>query len=238
MNIQVLDNNNKINTIVVNLDPYGNIYFSNNDNLNDSYQVNVSGKNIPFLDHFNYEIEGEYNKNIGTFTLIDKHNSLKTKLKMKIQKENNYDDDEENSDDEYDLDGDKLSEYYPEDDDHVNNEDNEEVDEIYGNDQYIDEDNIKNYGYDNKKFDFWSSGSENIIPILYRKDSDIMALYDTYIYDNNNLIFKSNSPNNDSIYRFRLNTSGEIYYRIIGQVEKKFKLMFNENNNLNIVEFN
>jgi hypothetical protein len=43
-----------------------------------------------------------------------------------------------------------------------------------------------------------------------------MALYDTYIYDSNNqLIFKSNSPDDSSIYRLKLYPNGDLYFVLL-----------------------
>lgn len=217
MSIQIKTNNGD-KLINFSFDVYGNLYF---DNDNNTYQINITGKNIPCCEIGEYDIISEYENNLGTFSLLNKENSLKIKVKHKIEEEAEY-----NSDDEYDLDGDNITDYYPEDNDYVYNEDNASSDEL------IDEYNVSNYGYDNLKFEFWNNSINKPIPIYNRKDGDIMSLYDVYVYDNNNLVFKSNSRDNSSIYRIRLNTDGNIYFRPIGYPEELYELVLNDTNQL------
>ena len=227
-----IDGNDQLKFLTISFDIYGSLYLHDDINPNKSYQLNISGKNVPYFDFGNYDIINKQSNKLGTFTLLDKNNSLKTKIKIKIEKEiNDYEEDEYNSDDEYDLDGDKNEDYYPEDNDHYNNE------EINDNSEdEINEENIKLYGYDNHKFIFWNNLNDIQVSIFDRKDCDVMSLYDTYIYDNDRLIFKSNSPDNSSIYRFRIinnDDNSTIYYRPIGYSEQKLELILDETlNNL------
>lgn len=229
-----VDGNKQSKSLIISFDVFGNLYLHDNINSDKIYQLNISGKNIPYFDFGNYEIINGYEKKLGTFAFLDKNKSLKTKIKIKIEKEiNDYEEDNYNSDDEYDLDGDKNIDYYPEDNDHF--DDNDDSKESYddGN-QEIDEENIKLYGYDNQKFTFWNNINDNPIPIFNRKDGDIMALYDVYIYDNDRLIFKSKSADNSSIYRFRINIdeNDDIYFRPIGYTEQQLKLKLNDDESL------
>ncbi|ARF09648.1 hypothetical protein Indivirus_2_27 [Indivirus ILV1] len=189
----------------ITFDLYGSLYFSNNTH---TYQVNVDGKNNVNLESGDYPIIVE-SKNIYKLKYLDENS-----LKNKIRNDDNDEDDDNN-------DGDLLQQYYPEDIDHMNNDD------PIIEQQYINEDMINLYGEHNLLFNFWEpEGSDtNQIKIHNRKDCDIMALYDTYIYDSNNrLIFKSHSPDDSSIYRIRIYPTGELYFRPIGYSERKYIL--------------
>ncbi len=227
MSIQIkINNGNKL--MDISFDIYGNLYLhdgNNDNNGNNTYQVNITGKNIPYCELGDYNIINKYEHTLGTFSLLDKENSLKTKVKKKIDEEVEY-----NSDDEYDLEGDNTIDYYPEDSDYVYNDD------IVDNDDLIDEYNVTNYGYDNLKFEFWSNSISNPISIYNRCDGDIMSLYDVYIYENSNLIFKSNSSDNSSIYRFRININGYIYFRPVGYPEELYEIILTEDNKLTFIK--
>lgn len=229
MSIPIKTNTNddhQLKMLTISFDLYGNLYFHENNDQLKAYQLNISGRNIPHLHFGDYEIITKYSEKIKTFSVLDKNNSLKAKIKFKIEKEQNeYEEFEYNSDDDYDLDGDNKVDYYPEDNDHLNNEDsNDDSNDI----DIMDEENIKLYGQNNRKFTFWNNTFDNLIPIFDRNDGDIMALYDVYIYNNDKLVFKSNSPDNTSIYRFRINISnGDIYFRPVGYPEKQFTLNLN-----------
>lgn len=200
---------NNGNEIIIDFDPYGNLYI---EHAQKTYQVNISGNSLPILDQGLYTIIQPYVKEFKQIIHTDIDNPLQQKLKKKI--ENNEND---NSDDEYFLD-EQNNDYYPEDHDHDITNKDEEDDNIS-----IDCDTIEKYGEYNYKFDFWNN---NNIAINYREDGDITALYDTYIYDDNKLIFKSHSIDNTSIYRFRIYKNGDILFRLIGGTERKCKLEY------------
>lgn len=217
------------NNYAVSFDTYGNIYLNDIPN-NETYQLNVNGKNIPYLEKGEYKILNECHNKFGTFSLLDKNTSLKARIK-KIQLENNVNYD---SDDDYDLDGDnQMLDYYPEDNDHYVNDksDNDEENQIF------DEDLIKHYGDQNSEFKFWSSSPDQSFKINSRENGDIAALYDVFIYDeNDNLIFKSVSSENNSIYRIRLFMNGELFFRPIGYTENKYVFELNKYNVLELLK--
>lgn len=68
-----------------------------------------------------------------------------------------------------------------------------------------------------------------------RNNGDVQALYDTFIYDDNDkdntsLVFCSKMQNEMSIYRCCIYTSGKIYFRPIGcAVEKNYELSIKDN---------
>jgi len=119
-------------------------------------------------------------------------------------------------------------------------EDNEEYKEIEDKEYtingkikeiIIDEDNINEYGIYNKPFIFYSPKySETKIIDM---DQNISALYDTYIYENNTLIFVSKSCEEESIYRLILHTNGIIQFRNIGENNRQYRLNIN-NDTINI----
>lgn len=219
------------NTYDLSFDPYGNLYITYSDKI---FQVLIDGKNYPLCEIGTYNIISKYNTNLRHFKLLDKHNSLRSKIQKKIdQLENDSenddeDDDDENSDEEYYKS--IKPNYYPEDEDHIDSDDEDNEDD----DPIIDEDNLNKYGVDNITFNFY--GNQTICDINCREDGDIMALYDVYLYDNNNnLVFKSISSDNSSIYRFRIYSNGDIYFRVIGSMEYKYKLNIENENNLKFI---
>lgn len=111
--------------------------------------------------------------------------------------------------------------YYPEDHDHLNENNSDDDDNIS-----IDGDTVEKFGDNNHKFEFWNTENINI---NNRENGDITALYDTYIYDGDKLVFKSHSIDNSSIYRFRIYKNGDIFFRSIGSTERKCKLDYINN---------
>lgn len=206
----------------ISFDLYGNLYFFNDKN---TYQVNIDGRNNVVLDRGDYPvIDGS--ANVYKIKHLDE-NSLKNKIRT------------ENQDNEEHSDGDEEDEierndytYYPEDSDHLHIDDPNMYQQ-----EYINEDIINQYGEHNLPFVFWEPDGLDLtqIKITNRQDCDIMALYDTYIYDvNNRLMFKSHSPDNSSIYVIRIYPTGELYFRPIGNTEKKYILNTNEIGELKI----
>lgn len=209
---------------IFSFDPFGNLYLENNGKV---YQVNISRNHILYLEEGAFDIVKSYNNKIKQITLLDKQNSLRAKIQKKIDRQ----DDEEmfDSDDEYYLDDKNEIDYYPEDNDYYHDSDsNEGEDEEY---EIIDEDNINKYGEMNLEFNFMKNTEE--IEINYRENSDVMALYDTYIYNNDKLIFCSRSKDNSSIYRIRI-IGDNIYCRLIGSNEQQYNIKVLENGNLEL----
>lgn len=222
-NMSIRINHNNIEKYLqIGFDSYGNVYLYF-DSLDKAYQLNVNGKNIPYLEPGQYNIIKRSNKNIGTFTILDSETSLKSKVDKHLEEEHAYD-----SDDDYDLDGDNISDYYPEDSTYLHNDDLQHDDEL------IDENMLNAYGDDNLKFNFWSFSKDEQISIYDIENEDIMALYDTYIYDNGQLIFKSNSKNGNSIYRLCIHLDGTILFRPIGYTERIFNILINSDNTITL----
>jgi hypothetical protein len=106
------------------------------------------------------------------------------------------------------------------------------------NDKYVDDDYIIELDSDgneilyedndNPKFIFHYSNNE--IEINERENGDVSALYDTDIYDLNNiLILRATSEDNSSIYKLRILLNGLIYFKCMTCAEFKYKLEINEN---------
>jgi hypothetical protein len=220
----------------ISFDVYGNMYLNGDEFKNSEYfssnnqdmiyQININGNSTPCVEQGSYDTVENPDKKISSFIMLNKPYTLKTKIRESLKE---Y---ELDSDEEYDLDGDNDTDYYPEDNDHKGNED--ELNEL--SDEVIDEENIKCYGNNNKKFIF--SKNQHVgdlqIDVDYRKNGEIMALYDVYIYDND-LIFKSVSPDNSSIFRIRVFTSGDFYVRTIGDQEKKYQLKIDKDGSIKFI---
>jgi len=210
---------NQNNTYTISFDFYGNMYIENISD-NKIYQVNIDGRNKPYLERGDYSIIDNLKQvKRKTFKLFDKNVCLKTKLQEKL-KEDKFDFDAYDPEDD-----EEYVDYYPEDDDHI--DDNIDSD----SDGIIDEDLINKYGENNLQFSFWGNDD---IKIHQRENGDIMSLYDTYIYDQyQNLIFKSCAKNDSSVYRMKIdNSTNSIIFRPIGFQEIIYKLLLDENNEL------
>ena len=197
--------------IDVSFDFYGNLYFRLNNN---TYQLNVDAKNTPYLDHDNYDI---LNNNIN--------NNINNN-QFKLQKFNNYNTPYGTlSEKMQTMINDDSHNFYPEDNTYymLDEETNQHLSTL-DNEDIIDEDMEKQYGVFNKKFIFSHNSINDIIPINMRQNGDICALYDTYVYNETNLCFKSNSNDEISYYRIRLYNNGDLFFRPIGYSEKLYKL--------------
>lgn len=121
--------------------------------------------------------------------------------------------------------------------DKITNENSSEEENYYPENSYdeistdeeINEDNIKQYGQDNHKFVFKHDFPDNTI-VNNRNDGDIMSLYDTYIYNGEQLVVKSCSPDNSSIYVLKIYYNGDVYFRQIGSSEKLYKFHVSDDN--------
>lgn len=222
---------NKRVPFVVSFDEYGNLYFEIYGDLSSKcYQLNINN-NDPFFEQGTYQIINPYDKKkFNLFTVLDKETSLKAKVKKRkqLEKEEN---EESFSDEEYDLDGDKRQDYFEEENDIC-------IDDEGENDNNdIDEDNQKMYGLYNKKFNFSTYSTLNEpIKVNNRQNGDIMALYDTYIYENC-MVFRSKSSDNSSIYIVNVYLKENIILiRPVGSPEKKFKLLINEEGDLSFIK--
>jgi hypothetical protein len=207
--LQIMD----LKNFSISFDVYGKMYFSSN---NYEYQVNIDKNNNLIFEKDNYQIIDKYDKPIYQLQNLDE-----TSLKQKINEEDEEKEKEKEKEDEYNSDDVETEEdYYPEDNDYVIINEPTYSETIHELD-----DTLYDYGEHNVKFDFWSPGVTGQIKINYKKNGDIMALYDTYIYDiNNQLIFKSNSSDDSSIYRIKVYPTGDILFRPIGNIEKKYNL--------------
>jgi hypothetical protein len=219
----------------ITFDEYGNLYFDGSEYVTDNYfmskksllfQVNISGKNIPLLEPGCYDIIETSQRKVHKMFLIKKDNSLKAHIKNKKEEMIEQDSDS----DEFDEEINEEINYYPEEDDYFNEQVNED------SDSSLDEDNLKQYGKDNQKFIFSSVDVNYPISVHNRQYGDISALYDTYIYEKDVMCYKSNSQNNNSIYRFRIYENGKIYFRLIGYPEICYVLYIDQDGSLLFVK--
>ena len=120
--------------------------------------------------------------------------------------------------------------------------------------EYIVEDN--GYDFDSNNYYEYCFDDEEVIPFIFydnnssiivehRKGGEYNALYDTFIYKTINdnapeLIFRTQSSDNLSIYRVVLYTGGKFCFRAIGNmIEHKYELSINKSDagdSLNIVK--
>ena len=211
--------------IISSFDFYGNLYFTSTGDK--SYQVNIDGKNNLFLEEGIYKILSNEEINRKGLVVTKGMDSLSNK----ILTENENCDNEDNEYNPYsDEDNEKEeNDYYPEEDDYYlsDESDSETYDLIY-------EDIEKKFGNHNKRFNFFSirKNLDDDELINSREHGDVCALYDTYIYDHNMLCFKSSAQNNDSCYRIKLYSNGNIIFRPIGYSEQNYKLILDNDDNI------
>lgn len=233
------DDGGKKIPVLISFDEYGKVYFElNNNNISEVYQLNLNNVSNPVLEKGEYKVLDKIEKKLRNFKIIKK-NSLKNKIRKEIDeekekwKEDGYDIEEYDSDDDNDLDEEieKIN-YYPEEDDIVEDDLIENSDD----DTILDLDNIKTFGENNHKFNFTIGNVPHAlnIPIYNREDGDVSALYDTYVYDNY-LIFKSKSYDNSSLYVVKILLNGEIYFRTVYGMYKKYIIRVNNSGELQIV---
>jgi hypothetical protein len=175
---------------------------------------------MPILEKYTTPTKNKPSFKIGKFTNLDS-TSLKSQAKKEKEKEK-YEYRIHDETDEYDLDEGEYVEYYPENENVIIDihEQNSE--------DYEDEENIKYYGENNKKFNFYSA-MDNVVDIL-DLDERVSALYDTYVYDKNKqMVFKGNSKDNESLYITKICQTGEFTFRPIGGQTKNYGLTFNNN---------
>ena len=222
MNYTITTSDEEKLNVSICFDTFGNLYFdltSVKDNkffdeplIQPLYQINVNGDNTPYIEPGIYPIVQEKKCEYTRFTLLN-HN-LEKKVKQSIEI-NQYNEDDEDDEDDEDSD-----DYYPEDNDYKE----ESLDSFYEV-SFLDDDLLIKYGEHNKKFKFSNVNPVYNVPVNVRKFGDITSLYDTYIYKNEKLCFKSCSVDDEAIYRIRLLTKGEFWFRSIGRVEKLYNLV-------------
>lgn len=218
---------------IICFDLYGNAYLDTG--LEQIYQICVNGKNEPFLDKGVYKIINNTDSSMKlskNYKCVKGANTLLEKSKTSLIEE---------ADGEIDVSTVHL-ELFPEDydycvDDTIKDEssENELSDNDVQDNTFLDEDIEKNYGSHNKKFMFKNIGLGNKnIPIENREFGDVCALYDTFIYDGDKLIFISCDSVYDSVYRMQICTSGLIKFRPIGNQDKIYKIIVDGSGDLQL----
>ena len=220
--------------VIASFDEYGNLYFEidRNNDLNidpKCYQVNINKHNIPFFEKGEYKVIKKKLCFVETFTVLDKETSLKARLKKEkmLQKEKNLEELESESDEEYD---DMYYKFFEEENEIVLDKQDEYSDEE------IDEENEKKYGILNKKFTFSKySNGQDLIKVNKREGGEIMALYDSYVYQNF-MIYRSKSKDNSSIYILKIYLNENILsIRPVGYPEKRYKILIDEEEELSAI---
>jgi len=229
MNISVFEKNNTSNDkpmlFSICFDYYGNLYLDGSKYNDSSYFKNTNSVQY-MIYQINIDEKNELVAEMGDYKIIDEEFILKkNNIKKFVKNENNLEKKIKMQENEYfneDL------EYY------VIEDDTKE------NDEYLlDDDSKKNYGIDNVPFIFSESNTTCLdkmnIKINHRKNGDICALYDTYIYNDNNLILKSNSYNETSIYRIFIENE-LLKLKLIGESEKKYIITIDEEKKISFIK--
>jgi hypothetical protein len=180
------------------------IEFDENGNLyfinmenNNTYQININNKNLPYAEPGNYIIIEE--PKIIKFEPLGNETS-ESKINEILQ--SNVDNEVDFTDDE------QIIRYMPE----------RQIDEEIEDDEDDEDD-------EDKEYYIYQNGDK--INICNRQYGLYPALYDTYIYDNDYLIFKSINIKNASSYIIKINNN-RISFRSIGDTDKYFKVEINK----------
>ena len=214
MNISIKKDNGEQIKGIVSFDINGNAYvdISKHFKFNNLFQICVDGENKPYCDP-------------GDYTILD--NTI-PKFGNMFNSENK---EEENSEDE---DSDKEEEVV---DDYVRHDPYCNISEKY---YYEEKDTLYNLNddhYDDSKFHFCSLTLAIDIPVVDRLNGDILSLYDTFLYQDNNNVFRSKLVGEAPLYILKLHESGSVYFRNIcnRNTETEYSFSIDKENNLKIV---
>jgi hypothetical protein len=207
-------------------DTYGNLYFDighlkndnlyfNNTNIKPLHQLNIDGRNKPFTYPGEYKIKDKSSTDIRNLKLVN--NNLEKLAKDSVEY---YDDDE------YDLDPIPEDKYYIEEE--ISDNDNE----------IIDEEILNKYGDLNKPFNFFNEDPDYVFRVNKREEGEITSLYDTYIYIQDLLGFKSSSPFGESIYILKLNDNNQFIFRPIDGRDTSYKVLLKKDGTFNFIPIN
>ena len=219
MNIPVRTHNDTKIKSEIKFDDHGNLYFElgSNDIFKDkeltTYQVDIDGKGDLVIDLSDYKIldVDSSSSNLGRIH-VDK--TKKTDAHEFMDKEDS--DAEDEGAEDVDPYGSVDEKYYP-----------EEKGYFYS---------IPTDDYIQSRF-FFCQSHNNIIPINKRNNGDVLALYDTHLYDDsNNLSFRSKLLGEPPLYIVKIYKNGIITYRETCNVEgnKHYYLFLNPENNIEL----
>ncbi len=201
-------------------DDYGNLYLKYNDKV---YEFSINNKNDLELfeifknDNFNYDIVNNFD-NIKQLNLLSKSNTLKSKIIREYIKEK-----EENPDIEYESDEEISHSDY--DDIHYQMQFYPEELEIIHESELIEDDVTYKFQYFSNNFI-----PNKLIEINNDCENYNISCYDTFLYNNNELIFMSKPNILNSSYRIFLHSNGEVNLKIIGSIKKIYKISISDNN--------
>jgi len=195
------------NKIQILHDSFGNIYFKN---MNKIYYLSI-GKNNEIEIY-----ETKYNDNKYDNTSYSKiYNNENAMLKKKIMEEFENDDDESGDDDEFANYRNKIK-YLPEDKTFVADELPKEKYDDY--DGYCDT--------EDGNFNFYKNNDFEIVNI---DGSDVLSIYDTYIFCSDDKIVFSSQYNQSSQYRISIYKNTNILLlNIIGNDVKKYNIVLKD----------
>lgn len=188
-----------------------NLYFDKGGNiyfriLNKLYDINIDCNNKLFCETLDWDYNLTDKKNLDFGEL--KLSCHLSSLKGKVQKEIIK---------------------------NINNEDSESVENKY----FYENNEFEEY-YDSDSSDGFEEkvkfvGNEEHINLIDIYDTDI-ALYDTLLYNNDNIFFKTSFEGIQPCYRLKIFDNQMISFRVLGEVEQLYKLIINDDDlTLNII---
>lgn len=187
-------------------DNKGNAYLKYKDKIS---QIGVDKDNMPYCEKGEYIINGEYEE------------------KIEQMYEDTYKDESHEEHDEIRSDDGVLDEDY-----------DENVYCSVDDDIYYEEKNhyysISTKNLSATKFYFCSTGAN--VDIFKIKDSNILALYDTFVFTNNDCIYRSKLLGEPPLYVLKVYNNGNIGFRdMCSSTDKYYKIII-ENDNVNIIK--
>lgn len=199
-------------------DVYGNMYLSHNDV---TYQLCIDGKNNAYIDEADYTVissdEIEFGKIINTTHLEKQEQQI-----QEVNEDYNSDCDDDDPDnmylDEHDPYGSVSDKFYIEEKNYMFN--------------------ISAIDHSYSKFYFCKSFNCPQVSVLNRKNGDNEALYDTFIYnDNNECCFRTKLVGEPPFYVVRISKHG-IEMRDIYDISRtrSYKVQLNSDNKLVLIQ--
>lgn len=186
-------------------DLYGTMYFEHGDK---QYQVNMTNDSGIGLEEGDYHVLDKPKLELHKF-VSKEDDKLKEEVKKDLELEDgepvyNYEDTTHYMIGEGDFDPDTY--------------------------EQLDLEAIEKYGRDNHKFVFSQyHDTDEKIRIEDRHWGDITSLYETFVYDNNRLLFKACAYDETSVFRVDVFVTGLIFVRPIGSKPKVYQLSIYEN---------
>lgn len=205
MNFRIKDETHGDGTdsiVRVSFDNFGNLYFESSEEV---YQININSEGAPTAEPGDYSIKEIDTKEVSNFQPI--HNKLESRAKEELDRDIYFYFKEE-------------KEFYEEEE--------EDSGESNRSLEFQDDDLLEKFGEDNLEFKFSAINPKYQPPIHSRTNGEVSSLYETFLYSDEKLCFKSCSKDNSALYRINLHLTGSFWIRAFGNRERLYEVVKTE----------